>query len=612
MNTQQVCNIDPSTLPADLYDKFVGDERFHFTPDGLDFAKSQKNFIKASDTTTPVVKWYGPAEARWSSTTTHQKRCSNPSDLIHPNKNVAPVWEYSDEVYHWDTLTGGGLYNAVGYAPIQLVAERVTNIMLTNKSVVVIGEDDDDDIEELLGDGWFRFNSEIGEDLSDQEYAMELRDEIATQPIGAVVLINQDGRLQHLDLITSVPVFRGTRVVTTKRIPIFHIHTEQWIEDGGRMQLKKEVFEQVVNAVADTKTVDDRVGCTQKAANITKEHREWLWPGYLGRNKVAHFGGASTEGKSPVTLDLVARVSAGLPWPDGAANKLGPKSVIILASEDDWSDTIIPRLELAGANLDNIYRFFVNQQTVEITPSLDSDCQRLEKQITEIGDVALIVIDPITNYLGSKKMNMEEEIRGGILMPLSLVAKTHDVAIVTVGHLNKRGNEAGVLQRLMGCAAFVGVARDVFIFGPDPEEDDDKYAHTMSEMRNKSAPQLKYRTESVPVEWGGKTSEVIRVKWCGVSHADVDEVVNAPKQAEKSVTTKAVTLIKGMLHSGAKRKAEIDQALKENGINPEELKFDRIRKRCKAETRALPGKSAGWEWFLTTKQEEIFDGVTRQ
>jgi hypothetical protein len=593
MSTQHVCNIDPSTLPADIYDKFVGDERFSFTPDGLDFGKSQKNFLRAAD---------------------HQKRwvLSNPSALIHPNNNTAPAWEYPDEVYHWDTLTDGGLYTAVGHASIQLVAERVTNIMLANKSVVVIGEDED--IEELLGDGWFRFNSDIGSDLSDQDYAMGLRDEIATQPIGAIVLINQQGRLQHLELITSVPVFRGSKAVTTKRIPIFHIDTEQWEwnDEKESLQLKKEVFEKVVNTVVTDHKVDDRVGCTQKAANITKEHREWLWPGYLGRNKVAHFGGASTEGKSPVTLDLVARVSAGLPWPDGAENKLGPKSVIILASEDDWSDTIIPRLELAGANLNNIYRFFVNQQTVEITPSLDSDCQRLEKQITEIGNVALIVIDPITNYLGSKKMNMEEEIRGGILMPLSLVAKTHDVAIVTVGHLNKRGNEAGVLQRLMGCAAFVGVARDVFIFGSDPDEDDDKYAHTMSEMRNKSAPQLKYRTESVPVEWGGKTSEVIRVKWCGVSHADVDEVVNAPKQAEKSIATKAVSLIKGMLHSGAKRKAEIDQALKENGINPDDLKFDRIRKRCKAETRALPGKSAGWEWFLTTKQQEIFDGVTGQ
>jgi hypothetical protein len=359
---------------------------------------------------------------------------------------------------------------------------------------------------------------------------------------------------------------------------------------------------EVVYEVAE----DDRVGCVETASTIEKEHRVWLWPGYLGRNKVAHFGGASTEGKSPVTCDLIARVSAGLPWPDGAKNELGPRGVIVLADEDDWSDTIIPRLELAGANLNNVHRFFVKQQTVEITPSLDSDCQRLEQQIQEVGDVALVVIDPITNYLGSKKMNMEEEIRGGILMPLSLVAKTHDCAVITVGHLNKRGSDAAVLQRLMGCAAFVGVARDVFIFGPDPDEED-KYAHTMSEMRNKSAPQLKYKTEAVKVAWGGKESEVIRVKWCGVSHADVDDVVSPPKQQDKSITTKAVMLISGMLRSGEKKKADIDQALKENGIDPARLDFHRLRKRCKADTRPLPGKGAGWVWFLTTPEQATFD-----
>jgi hypothetical protein len=203
-------------------------------------------------------------------------------------------------------------------------------------------------------------------------------------------------------------------------------------------------------------------------------------------------------------------------------------------------------------------------------------------------------------------MNAEEEIRGGILMPLSLIARQNDCSIITVGHLNKRGNEAAVLQRLMGCAAFVGVARDVFIFGSDPE-DEDNYAHTMSEMRNKSAPQLKYRTEAVKVAWGGKESEVIRVKWCGVSHADVDEVVNAPKQQEKSITSKAVMLIAGMLRSGEKRKADIDQALKENGIDPDKLVWDRIKKRCKADARPLPGKGAGWVWFLPTTQT-VFDG----
>jgi hypothetical protein len=374
------------------------------------------------------------------------------------------------------------------------------------------------------------------------------------------------------------------------------------LAEGEKGTYPKPIYEEK----QQQNTESDRLGCTQQASEITKEHRVWLWPGYLGRNRVAHFGGASTEGKSPVTLDLAARVSAGLPWPDGRPNELGPMSVIILAAEDDWADTIIPRLDLVGANLSKIHRFFVMQKSVEITPNIEDDCRRLEDQIRTIGDVGLVIIDPITNYLGSRKMNAEEEIRSGILMPLSLVARQNDCAIVTVGHLNKRGNDAALLQRLMGCAAFGGVMRDVFMFGNDPE-DEDVYAHVMAEIRNKSAPKLKYKTEAVKVEWDGKTSEVICVKWCGVSKADTDEIVNAPKQQDKSITNRAVGIVAGMLRSGAKKKSDLDLALKENGLDVSKLDFHRLKKKCKAEARPLPGKGAGWEWYLITPEQTTFD-----
>jgi hypothetical protein len=524
-----------------------------------------------------------------------------PEQIVDPSKNVY-VREYPpDEFYSWDAIKKEGLFNVVGYAPIQYVREHVENLVIFKKKlVIVIGEDDD--VEELLG-SFHRFHTEIGDDLSDHEYAMALRDEIETQPIGAVVLINQEDRLQHVDLITNVQVFRGNRPVATKKIPVFHVHTEQWVwnEEKEQLQLKKEVFEKVVKEIP--KQEDDRIGCVQKATDIQVEHRVWLWPGYIGRNRLVHFGGASAEGKSPVTLDIAARASAGLPWPDGTENELGPRSVILLCAEDDWSDTVIPRLKLAGADLNNIYRFFVKQKDMETSPSLDSDCLRLEKQIREIGNIALTVIDPITNYLGKAKMNLEADVRG-VLMPLSDVARNNDCAIVTVGHLNKRDKDTAVSQRLMGAAAFGGVARDTFYFGNDPD-DADKYAHVMAESRNKSVPKLKYRTESVKVEWGGKSSDVIRVKWLGVSHADIDEVVNAPKAQEKSTMDKAVALVTGMLRSGAKRRVDIEQALKENGINTEKLTFDRLKKRCTAKSRTIPGKSAGWEWYLETKQQQF-------
>jgi AAA domain-containing protein len=402
-----------------------------------------------------------------------------------PSKNVIDPEEledaYFDKSWDYDQLSKEGLFNVQGYAPRRYVREYVHELVMVKNKLVVVVAGTEDDLFDAVGDRrWVRRSESVdsiphgviriittindepsGEayDLTEQEYAIALRDEIATKPIEAVVLIDQEGKLKFLDEITNVPVYRGKKISHVKKIPIFHIHTEnwEWVEKcrNGQagMQLKKEVFERVAGKDAPVVAETDRIGCVESASDIRKEHREWLWKGYLGRNKVAHFGGASTEGKSPVTLDIIARVTSGADWPDGTRNELGPQSAILLAAEDDWSDTIIPRLEIAGANLAKVKRFFVKQQTVELTPSLDNDCQRLEQEIEHIGDVALVVIDPITNYLGSKKMNMEEEIRGGILMPLSQLAKNKHCAVITVGHLNKRGSEVTVLQRLMGAAA---------------------------------------------------------------------------------------------------------------------------------------------------------------
>src|SRR5215469_10978636 len=73
----------------------------------------------------------------------------------------------------------------------------------------------------------------------------------------------------------------------------------------------------------------------------------WMWKPYLPLGKLVHFGGNSSQAKSPVTLDLAARVSTAAPWPDGTANEYRPRSIILLNIEDDLEDTILPRYRLA-------------------------------------------------------------------------------------------------------------------------------------------------------------------------------------------------------------------------------------------------------------------------
>jgi len=346
---------------------------------------------------------------------------------------------------------------------------------------------------------------------------------------------------------------------------------------------------------------------------IEETSLNWLWPGFLPNNQLVHFVGASSEGKSPVTLDIVARVTTGREWPDGTPNTLGPRSVILMAGEDDLSDTVIPRLRMAGADILKVKIFKVtakrDDKETDLAAALDRDYQGLVDSVRSVDDLALIVIDPITNYLGKQSMNKEEDIRGNISMPLKGLAQDKCVCIITVGHLNKRDKEATVLQRAMGAAAFTGVPRKVFAFGNDPD-DENKHAHIMTEVRDKQV-SIKYKTEAVADPEGVQKSPIIKVVWGKLVEVDADEVVNAPKQREKTANREVQVFIKTFLRDGAKPTKAVEEALNAAGIKCES--WQRAARRL-AKSRQITGKgkNAGWEWYLPTAEQIEFDGVGKE
>lgn len=308
------------------------------------------------------------------------------------------------------------------------------------------------------------------------------------------------------------------------------------------------------------------------ANDIVAEHMQWLWPGYLPSNKLLTFVGASTQGKSPVTMDLAARVSRGMPWPDGKPNELGPRNVFVLSSEDDWKDTIKPRLILAGADCSRIGQLQVSvtkQDSEHIRAArLDVDLQHLADAIAADGNVGLVIIDPITNYLGKIKMNAEDEVRS-LLMPIAVMCQDLNVCIIIVCHVNKRSDTSSAMQRVMGAAAFAGVSRGIFFFDSDKDEED-KYAHVMIPQRI-VAPTMKYKTVAEKLDWPGplgtiQTSEVVKVVWGGVSDSTDDDFGKAPSSKVKAEQSEAVTLLKQFLAKGVKKSAaECGEFLKQGG-----------------------------------------------
>jgi hypothetical protein len=350
---------------------------------------------------------------------------------------------------------------------------------------------------------------------------------------------------------------------------------------------------------------------------IEKEHLEYLWPKYLPIGKPIHLAGNSGEGKSPVTVDLAARVSTGGKWPDGTTNTHGKRSVLMLFAEDDAADTVRPRLELAGADLAKIHqvvctvKFGDEHMETETLLALSENLGMLLEKARELPDLALIIIDPVTNYLGPNvKMNSEEDVRR-VLMPLSVAAKDLGASIVTVGHLNKR-LEGSPQARVMGAAAFYGVARFVYMVGADPE-DADKHAHILVQQRGVGAPTLRYQTYAKTVEWDGKTSDVVGITWRGVSAATGEDVVNPQSHQEKSIYAKAGKIVAEILKFGKQKKDDVMKQLEDAGYAANGLNSTRLLEAAKAKSDRFPGEKY-YSWYLpeqTTKPKAQAQGLGR-
>src|SRR6185369_2936495 len=115
-----------------------------------------------------------------------------------------------------------------------------------------------------------------------------------------------------------------------------------------------------------------------------------------------------------------------------------PGGVVLLNAEDDLSDTIRPRLEAAGADLSRITAGTMTRvqnpttgATVERGFCLAGDLPGLERLIRRVPDCRLLVIDPITAYLGDTDSHNNAEVRG-LLAPLSELAARHKIAVVAV------------------------------------------------------------------------------------------------------------------------------------------------------------------------------------
>lgn len=277
------------------------------------------------------------------------------------------------------------------------------------------------------------------------------------------------------DLAEAVPGWLPKNVVVDRLVGI--AGTYNWF-DIGREEVERIVgsaFTEGRSPASPTKPTSSkkRSLLVRRASDLRPEKLQWVWPGRIPEGKLVLIGGPPGLGKSQLTTFLAATISNGGAWPcgEGSANA---GDVIMLSAEDGVEDTIVPRLIAANADMKRIHIVEAATKldgTGRKTFSLKTDVDLLEARAKEIKNVRLIVIDPISAYMGGADGNGNVETRE-VLEPLADMAKRLRIAVVAVTHLNKGGaGTQSALNRFAGSIAFVAAARAAFAVVDDSEND---------------------------------------------------------------------------------------------------------------------------------------------
>jgi len=207
---------------------------------------------------------------------------------------------------------------------------------------------------------------------------------------------------------------------------------------------------------------------TRSYEGIEMEEVHWLWKNRIALGKLNLVAGVPGVGKTFLLCDIIARCSRGELFADGTPAPLCDS--LVMTAEDGPEDTIKPRLVAHGADCSRVHHFDkVDIGGKEAYFSLTAYLDVLDRWLQDHPDVKLIVLDPITAFMGDGvDSHKNAEVRAA-LGPLCKLAETRGVAIVGITHLSK--GQAKAINRVIGSIAFVGAARACWLVDWDPETD---------------------------------------------------------------------------------------------------------------------------------------------
>jgi putative DNA primase/helicase len=297
------------------------------------------------------------------------------------------------------------------------------------------------------------------------------------------------------------------------------------------------------------------------ASSVTPMPIRWIWEQRFPAGKLALLNGPQGSGKSMLFIDILGHVTTGSDWPDGAKNTLGPRKVLLASTEDDENDTIIPRLMAAGADLGmitildkiKIEEILRNKggnvagrgKTKLTLLDFKNHTKLIKGLLIKHPDVALILLDPITAFLGVDETK-DKETRPVLESIADAISGTL-CTVIGIIHSNKM-TKGSAGDKVKGGSSMLGVTRTAWAVGRDPEDKRERYMALIKGNVLRKETGLRFTIENKVVD-AAQGIEAGYVVWGDEMDEDANDMLAASREKKEGGVDKKGEIFKALVQA---------------------------------------------------------------
>jgi AAA domain len=342
----------------------------------------------------------------------------------------------------------------------------------------------------------------------------------------------------------------------------------------------------------------------------TAEQPRWLAKGRLPRGAISLLVGDEGIGKSLLWVWVAAAVTTGKALPQFGIPAREAATVILVCTEDDWTTTVRPRLDVAGADL-NLVEVICTEDDGSGSPVFPRDLFLIVEAEQR---PALIVVDAWLDTVPAALSVRDPQHARQALHPWREAATLTDAAVLLLCHTNRvvsanardRYGATGELRKKARMTLFAQTSEDNrLVVGP--------------EKMNTAAPipASTFTIAAVPHFRPTDDSDgtVPLLVYAGDSDRTAREhlAANTDFGEEPGGNPAKLFLLDYLTREGGEAKAaDVLKAGRVAGFSDQEMKDARRRhRRPRIESRKASGFSDGWVWALRDEGGTPPEGGTK-